>query len=321
MNEDASVGTAPSGSRPLPPATVLAAAIIVILALAALLVPRSRQRGTEAVFLVVDPLSQVRGESCYGPLTQWLNEVGQQPLRLQCVSALTDANRPLWDEIDLVLCPDGVALALPADQYVALALGRRQAPNNLRPRSVLVYRREAGSQSEPWITAPQRTILGDSLSLAGCGVVCRKGTLVTSGGETASWRQQLTFGPDPYDHAPALHALRLDCFDYAVVRELAVDRFEAAGLLDPEVWGVEELTAPLPDIVVMVARDCPAATRMRLGEALVGLGRHPGDALPLEQAVRQGLAGLGLDGFNLLLEPDFSQIRRRFDRCWPRGGN
>ncbi len=305
-------------NRPLQVPTLMVAAFVLMLAVAALVIPRVGRQPAGTLLLVVDPLGDSRGDVCYRPLTRWLSRVTAHPLRLTVVSSLAELSGQRWDEIDLVLCPDGTALGLPTGRFSPLAAGRRQAPRNLRPRSVLVYRQAAGFRQEPWFTAPERTVLGDSLSLAGFGVVCRKG-IALDGGDTAErWRRLWTFGPDPYDHTPALHALRLGCFDYAVVRELAVEKFLAAGMLDPAIWGVQHLSEPLPDVVVMVAKHCPATLRVRLGEVLVGLGRRTSPIRAEEAAVLAGLNRLGLDGFNLLLEPDFSQLRGRFERCWPR---
>jgi len=321
MSEDASVNGREPGTHPLPPATMLAAVFIVILALIALWGPWSRDPKGETLFLVVDPHVNSRGETAYDPLVRWLNAASERPLQLILCESLADLAPESWQEIDLILCPDGVALGLPDDLFDSLVVGRRGAPNNLRPRSVLVYRQEAGLRPEPWFTVPERTILGDSLSLAGYGVTCQNGVKRPSAGEFAFWKQHVTFGPDPYDHTPALHALRLGCFDYAVVQELAVDQFVAKGLLDPHIWQIEGLTDPLPGAVVMVARHNSAAVRMRFREMLMGLGRHPGDAQPGEMAVLEGLAHLGLDGFNLLLENDFDKVRKHFDHCWPRESN
>jgi hypothetical protein len=114
-----------------------------------------------------------------------------------------------------------------------------------------------------------------------------------------------------------LHALRLGCFDYAVVRDLAVDRFLKSGLLDPVSYGIENLSAPLPDVVIMVAESCPTAVRVRLREVLLGLGRSTAPVQAVENEALVGLAQLGLSGFNLLLENDFYQLRRQFVRRWP----
>jgi hypothetical protein len=300
---------------------MLAAVFIVILALFALWGPWSQEPQGEFLFLVVDPHAAVRGEISYKPLSRWLNEVSERPLQLLLRDSLADLTPETWQRIDLVLCPDGVALRLPENLFDSLAVGRRGAPNNLRPRSVLVYRQEAGLLPEPWFTRPERTILGDSLSLAGFGATCSAGVQRPPGEAFPPWRRHLTWGPDPYDHAPVLHALRLGCFDYAVVQELAANDFFANGLLDPQVWKIEKLTDPLPGPVVLVARRNSTAIRMRLSEKLVGLGRHPGDARPGEMAVLAGLAHLGLDGFNLLLENDFAKVRKHFDHCWPRKNN
>jgi hypothetical protein len=111
----------------------------------------------------------------------------------------------------------------------------------------------------------------------------------------------------------------LGCFDYALVRDRAAQRFLTAGLLDPQEWGFENLSGPLPDIVVMVSRRWPTASQVHLGELLMGLGRRLDESQQLEQEVLQGLAHLSLDGFNPMLEAEFERTRRRYARCWPHG--
>jgi len=234
-----------------------------------------------------------------------------RPLHLLVARRVADVPPRAWQDVGLVLCPDGVALGLPPEEFTTLAAARRQAPQNLRPRSVLVYRLAAGFAPAPWITAPARTILGDSLSLAGCGAACRTGDRPWRG--RSSRREAPRVGADPYDHGPVLQALVLGCFDYALVREWTARRWSDAGLLDPAAWGVAPVSAPLPDVVVLVSRRWPAADRVRAGERLVSIGRRQeaGTSAP-EVAALSALERLGLAGFNPLLEPDFELTRRQF---------
>lgn len=312
----------PEKKSPLPVAslTALASLLILLLAVAALLVPRSLPRRGGGVFLVIDPMGAARGRDAYTALVRWVAQKSGYALRLEVVSTLGEFATRDWSEVDLVLGPDGVALALPVDSFVSLAAGRRLPPYNRRPRAALVYRHGEDPPREPWYSAPDRTIFGDSLSLCGYGVLCRQGLPLTGGATGERWRGRWAFGPDPYDHAPALHALRLGCFDYAVVRDLAVQRLRDGGLLSSQQFGVRELSASLPDVVLMVSRRWSVAARVRLGENLLVLGRSKDDDAETGAAVRRGLAALNLDGFSLLLAGDFEQVRREFHRCWPEGG-
>jgi hypothetical protein len=124
-------------------------------------------------------------------------------------------------------------------------------------------------------------------------------------------------GVDPFDHGPVLQALVLGCFDYALVREWTARRWAEAGLLDPAVWGVAPMSAPLPDVVVLASRRWPAAERVRAGELLLSLGRrHEAGEDARESRALVALERLGLAGFNPLLEPDFDLTRRQF-AGWP----
>lgn len=317
MNDDRHAEAPVTAARSPRVATIAAAVFVLVLAAAAILVPHLDGDRADAVFLVLDPLGSMREVTVYQPLARWLSQAAEYPLRLMVVASLEELGPQLWGEVVLVLCPDGAALDLPGDGFAPLAVGRRQVPRNLRPRSVLVYSKAAGQLPKPWLTVAERTILGDSLSLAGCGVMRQGDMSADPAGITFGRPPTLGCGPDPYDHTPVLHALRLGCFDYAVVSELAVDRFLKAGLLNPVAWGIENLSEPLPGVVVMVAENSPAAVRVRIGEVLVGLGRRPAPLPAPEMAALTGLVQLGLNGFNLLLENDFNQLRRQFDRQWP----
>jgi len=288
---------------------------VVLLALAALLVPHaSRERG-DGYLLVIDPLGAGRRDSLYQPLATWLSQVTPRRLRLRLAASPAAVPAAEWQDVDVVFCPDGVALDLVPEAFRGVAAVRRPAPDEQRSRSVLVYRRSAGLQAQPWQDEPDRTLLGDSLSLAGCGVICPRGR--REGQAEPAWPAGLRCGPDPYDHGPVLHALRLGAGDYAVVRELTARRFLTDGLLDPLVWGVEELSPALPDIVVLVTRRWPATRQLRCGRRLEELGRWRPLERGDEAAVLAGLGELGLAGFDQLQESAFMQLRRRYDHCWP----
>lgn len=291
--------------------TALAGAAVVLLAASALWWPPRGSAPVEGLFLVIDPLAAVRGDQLYAPLSAWLADGLGRPLRLLVARRAADVPARAWQDVGLVLCPDGVALGLRPADFTPVAAARRQAPQNLRPRSVLVYRLAAGFVPAPWITAPVRTLLGDSLSLAGCGAACRLGERPWRG--RSAREQAPRVGADPYDHGPVLQSLVLGCFDYALVREWTARRWSEAGLLDPATWGMTPVSAPLPDVVVMVSRRWPAADRVRAGERLVSVGRRQeaGTSAP-EVSALSVLGRLGLAGFNPLLEPDFELTRRQF---------
>ncbi len=312
MNRPAVPG--PAAGRRFP-WTGLAALAVLALAASALIWPVDGTQSPEGLLLVVDPAARVRGETPYAPVAAWLSEGLGRPLRALVVPTLAAVPARAWQDVGLVLCPDRAALGLSAARFVTLAAARRQAPENLRPRSVLVRRRATGPAVAPWLTRPARTILGDTLSLAGCGVVCSDGTF--------PWRRRggPAYGCDPFDHGGVLEALRAGCYDFALVREWTARRFAEAGLLPDEGWELEPVSVALPDVVVAAARDWPARDRVRAGELLLGLGRQrEGGAGDREAAALRALARIDVDGFNLLLEPDFELVRRQFGACWPGGG-
>ena len=199
-----------------------------------------------------------------------------------------------------------------------MAVGRRAAPRNLRPRGVLVYRKSAGLVKAPWLSRPEATVCGDSLSLTATGMWRRQGG--NAAPELAE-PHSCAWGPDPYDHAPTLHAARLGGFDYALVRQWDADRFFADGLLSHLEWGIELMTVPVPDIVIFVSRSVTGKTRLAVGEGLVALGRSPGDQPPAVREVRRAISRLNLAGFNPLVDPDFEFVRRNFAGYWPPTGD
>ncbi|MFH2053863.1 MAG: hypothetical protein ABIK96_15515 [bacterium] len=294
--------------------TLGAFVLVLLLALGALVAPRGDRPASGGSVLVFDPTgSGIRADLIYGPLSRVLAESGEQPLRLEIAANITDFRDGLTRGAAYVLCPDGLARRWAGDAYLPLAVVRRSAPRNLRPRGVLVYRIGAGLVSEPWRHRPVATVVGDSFSLAATGAWRRPGAALPPAAEDSA----LAFGPDPYDHSPVLHALRLGCFDYALVRQWDADRFFQAGLLSPLEWGMEILTPPVPDVVLLVARRLPAGVRLEAGERLAGLGRGDGAGETDLADARSGLAFLGFAGFNLLIEPDWDLVRRNFPQDWP----
>ncbi len=321
MTDSEPTATEGSGRPSRLSTTLLAGCAVIILALTALVLPRTIKRNNEQIFLVFDPHSQARLVQVYQPLTTWLEDVSGESLRLQIVSERADFQLQATADVRFVFCPDGAALGLASLQFSTLAFGRRPPPHNLRPRSVLVYRKAAGLITEPWFSVPERTVFGDSISLVGFGAVCRQAQDQEGSFAAPQQSPDWTFGPDPYDHSPVLHAARLGCFDYAVVRQWTADIFFTYGLLPTQDWGVEDLSVPVPDLVLLVARSLSTTDRMQLGESLLALGRRDEDLSEHGRAALAGLEQLGLAGFNILLEPDFELVRRRFDRCWPRNDN
>jgi len=254
----------------------------------------------------------------FEPLLQFLNEFTDQPLDLEMVGTVGAFREKLADGVDFVFCPDGLGLTLEAAEFVPVAVGRRAVPRNLRPRGVLVYRKSAGLVKAPWLSRPEATVCGDSLSLTATGIWRRRGAeaaLETAAPHSCAW------GPDPYDHAPALHAARLGGFDYALVRQWDAERFFADGLLSHLEWGIELMTVPVPDIVVFASRSVTGKTRLAVGEGLAAFGRGPRDLPPSAREMRRAMGGLNLAGFNLLVDPDFEFVRRNFAGNWPPTGD
>lgn len=298
------------GSRRI---TAVAAVAVLVLALGGLVWPRSRPPADAIPLLVFDPSGRAdRAERVYGPLAAVLGRatgrtVAPRVLLHSGELAAAAAAAPCF-----VLAPDGLALALDRDRFAPVVVGRGEVPRNLRPRGVLVWRRSVGDVPEPWRTRPERTVLGDTISLAAAGV------LAFSAGPRGR-PPRLAAGPDPYDHGPVLHAARLGAYDYALVRQWDADRFFASGLLDATVWGVRTLTPPVPDIVLMASRELPRGPRLEAGDALAAVGRQDqpdGDSARLAA----GLDRLQLAGFNLLIDPDLDLVRGLLASGWPRDG-
>ncbi len=293
-------------------------AAVLLLAVGALLFPAHRPLGAKSVLLVLDPSRmQARETDVYQPLGRFISSIDRGDIAVDVVRDLAAFRQVLAAGPDFLLCPDGVGLQAMDQGYLPLVVGRRAAPRNLRPRSVLVYRKRAGLVPEPWLSRPAATIIGDSLSLVATGPWCRHHPLAPPrrGGDDGP-----AFGPDPYDHAPALHALRLGCFDYAVVRQWDADRFLAGGLLPAREWGEKVMSPPAPDMMLLISGKVSARRRLALGDHLSALGRNPEAEGPLARALVAGLGRFHLAGFNLLLEPDVDLVRRNFPGHWPPTG-
>lgn len=299
--------------------TILASALVLALALGALLWPGVGPTRGRGVLLIFDSSgNKARTTSVYEPLLHFLNEFTDKPLDLAVVVTVGAFREKMADGADFVFCPDGLGLTLDAGRYVPVAVGRRAAPRNLRPRGVLVYRKSAGLVEAPWLSKPAATVCGDSISLTATGMWRRKGT---DAGRVSDLPPGCAWGPDPYDHSAALHAARLGGFDYALVRQWDAERFFADGLLSPLEWGVELVTVPVPDIVFFASRSVSGKTLLAVGDGLVALGRGPEEQPPAARGVRQAMGGLNLAGFNLLVEPDFEFVRRNFAGNWPPTGD
>jgi hypothetical protein len=297
----------------------LAGILVVLLAVGALLWPGGGSNGGRALFLVFDSTGdRARVKRVYEPVLQFLNGHTEDPLELAVTSSVQDFQAVLDGRVAFVLCPDGLGLGLDSDKFVPLAAGRRAAPQNLRPRGVLVFRKSAGLVDTPWISRPEATVCGDSLSLTATGV-WRRHRDQAAPPPTLPYR--CAWGPDPYDHAPVLHAARLGGFDYALVRQWDADRFFAEGLLSPLEWGVELVTVPVPDLVIFASRSLSGNARLAVGEGLSSLGRNLENASPSVQEIGRAVGGLNLVGFNLLVDPDFELVRRNFAEDWPPAGD
>jgi hypothetical protein len=299
--------------------TILAALVVLALAVGALVWPGGGPSRGRGVFLVFDSSGdRSRSAKVYEPLLHFLDEVTGEALDLIVVETVAAFEENLTDRTAFVLCPDGLGLALDSEDFGAVAVARRSAPRNLRPRGVLVYRKSAGLVMSPWISRPEDTVCGDSLSLTATGMWRRSGP---ESAKPPRARLSCAWGPDPYDHAPALHAARLGGFDYALVRQWDADRFFADGLLSPLEWGIEIMTVPVPDMVVFASRNVAAKSRLAVGDGLSALGRSGEDQTAVARELRRAIAGLDLAGFNLLVEPDFDLVRRNFGGNWPPAGD
>ena len=296
-------------------ASTLAAALVVLLALGSILWPGNHHQAFRGICLVYDSNGMSgRETSLFLPLTKYLGRASGHPLDLVMARNIGEFQAQLDLGADFLICPDGLGLALDPEQFVPLVAGRRTAPRNLRPSCVLVYRMAAGLVQNPWLNRPSRTIFGDSLSLSATGI------LRTDSRTSAGLPVQCASGPDPYDHSPALHALRLGCFDYALVRQWDAERFFSEGLLPEAEWGMEIMTGPVPDLVLFASRDLPGARLLEINSELTRLGRMSGEEIGDTAALIRSLSDIHLSGFNLLIEPDLDLVRGSFPGDWPPAG-
>lgn len=310
MNETGQPGEGTGSGRRI---TAIAAALVILLALGALFWPGGDRGDGRSTLLVFDSSGDgSRRTVVYGPLEDYLTRIAGRFLDLEVVADAATFRARVGDGAAFIFCPDGLGLELDPDRFIPLAVGRRAAPRNLRPRGVLVYRKSAGLVPEPWTSKAAATVIGDSLSLAATGAWRRRG-----GETTPPLTAGCAWGPDPYDHAPVLHAARLGAFDYALVRQWDAERFFAGGLMSAVEWGVEIMTVPVPDIVLFASRDLPADVRLAAGEAAAALGRGEGGETPEARVLRNALQTLHLSGFNVLLDPDFDLVRGNFTAGWP----
>jgi len=285
---------------------LVAAVFVLVLALGATFFPNARRYEMREVFLVFNAPGLESGrQELFLSMASVLEEISGHPMKLVVAQTPESFLRLARKGADFVLCPDALALGLDPAEYSQMAVGRRKPPNNLRPRGVIVFRKSLGFEKEPWLSHPQRTVFGDSLSLVSGGGV--------GGGFVLG---KCAVGPDPYDHAPVLHALRLGAFDFAVVRQWDAADFFSSGLLDSQIWGVKSRTIPVPDIVVMASGKIPLVDRLKWADILALAGRSEGTSSePTREMVGQ-LRKLGLAGFNILLEPEFEMVRRSFPQHW-----
>ena len=293
--------------------TLAAAFFVLLLAVGAVLWPAGNNDSLCGVVLVFDPTGDVqRIDALYRPLAGFLAVASGHGMELEVARDKAGFLAAAARGVDFIFCPDGLALKLGVDSYEPLVAGRRAAPRNLRPRSVLVYRKSVGMVEQPWLTRPSRTVFGDSLSLVAIG------TLLSLNGpvpDACSW------GPDPYDHSPVLHAARLGSFDFACVRQWDAERFFTAGLLSRTQWGEETLTVPVPDFVLLASRQIPGHLRLDVRETLSGFARTDEPTTEEGEALGRGLSLLRLVGFNILLEPDFDRVRGIFKGHWQAVGD
>lgn len=296
-----------AGTPPRIPLVV--GALLLILAGAARWWPTDSIPRPGGTFLVLLPEPDARREEALGRLVAYLGSAAGVDLRLGVARDLAALDEQASSAM-LVMGPDAALLSLDAEAWHPLVSGRRRAPWNLRPVPVVVSRRAAGEELQPWRTSPQRTVIGDSLSL-----VCR--TLLGADGLAAARSSGVTWGTDPYDHRPVLLALEQGAFDHAVVRQWDAAALVEAGHLLADRWSIRAMKEPVPDILILASRHLPAARKIALQQGLSLLGRELGATAPESRAVIAGLGLLGFDGFNLLAAPDLDQVRRRHAGCWP----
>lgn len=294
-------------SLPLFPLAV--ASLLVGLALAAALWPEPARERADGTLLVLLPGGDPRRAEVLEDLAATLGASAALDLHLQAVPT-AHAFHAAADRALVAIVPDGLALSLPADRWQALATGRRRVPWNLRPAAVLVSRTSVPPTATPWRSAPSRTVFGDSLSLVCLAPLCEAG-------DAPALPAGVAWGDDPYDHRGVLLAARHGAFDHAIVRQWDAEKVRTAGWLPASHWRITRISDPVPDIVALGARRLPTASRMDLQRALSVIGRQLDARDERDHGLEAGLGLLGLDGFNLLLGPDFEQMRRHYRACWP----
>jgi hypothetical protein len=300
------IGTRETISR----VTIVASIFIILLAFGALFWPRGESVPHRDVLLILDPAADSqRIQELYQPLLSLLARADGQGLHLEVSNNLVDFQNRADRGARYVLCPDRIALGFGDLRYVPLVIGRRAAPRNLRPQGALVYRKSPGVGLEHWQNNYGRVIAGDSLSL------------LISENLVVGWGVLGAVGPDPYNHGPALHALRLADFDYALVRQWDAQRFFESGLLLHEEWGIDLLGDPWPGLILMADAELATSRRVKTAEALAAIGRDPENVKDSESTVINGLKLINLVGFNHLLEPDFDLVRKRAKENWPPRSN
>ena len=296
----------------------LVALALLLLTAAALFWPQQPGRRGDGALLVLMPAPDPLRRDALGELADFLEVQAKIDLHVVLAAdrAALVAGLP---EALVVICPDAVALTLPASSWQPLVAGRRPVPWNLRPTSVLVSRRSVSPEERPWLTAPGRTVFGDSLSL-----VCLAPLCLDRGadGDTdwAGLPAGVAWGIDPFDHRGVLAAAQYGAFDHAVVRQWDVDLALATGRLNPQQWRVHRLSDPVPDIVALASRRLSRGVRLDLQEALSVLGRRAVGETNGTGRLEARLGALGFEGFNLLLGPDFERLRRRYGSCWTHPG-
>ncbi len=290
----------------------LVALALILLAATAQFWPDSGAVRGDGTLLVLMPELDVRRQDAMTAMAEYLGTHSRLELHAEVVGSLEEFSAGVADAL-VILCPDGVAIPLPSAAWQPLAVGRRRVPWNLRPTSVLVTRLPDEAGEVPWLSQPERTVFGDSLSLVCLAPLCVDGTLIRPA--TVSW------GSDPFDHRGVLEAARHGAFDHAVVRQWDAECALASGRLDPEIWRIRRLSEPMPDVVLMASRRLPQAVRLDLQEALTVLGRRSEQGAAEERRLEAQLGLVGLEGFNLLLSPDFDRVRHRYGPCWPLKSN
>jgi len=292
----------------------MVALALLLLTAAALFWPQHLDRRSDGALLVLMPEADPLRRDALGELAAYLEVQARIDLHVVLVAdrAALIAGLP---EALVVLCPDAVALTLPAAAWQPLVAGRRRVPWNLRPTSVLVSRLGVAPQVQPWLTTPGRTVFGDSLSLVCLAPLCLNDDTHLSGLPAG-----VAWGTDPFDHRGVLAAAQYGAFDHAVVRQWDADLALATGRLNPQQWLVRQIGDPVPDMVALASRELTRGVRLDLQEALSILGRRAAGETDAADRLEARLGALGFEGFNLLLGPDFERLRRRYGSCWPHSG-